>query len=627
MFDEKEIVDFHQSRADILLFILGLLFLLLFGRIFYLQLIKGPRLHKFSLENRLREEVIWSPRGKIYSRNEEVLVDNEPRFDAVVTRQYLKNDSITFERLSKILNLPLKDINKRLKRYRGEPRYRPIIIKKNLSNKEIALIETQAENLPGISVEVSLSREYLSEEVGAHLYGYISEINSTEFPKYKERDGYAYQLGDLIGKAGIEKYFDLDLRGQNGREYVEVDALGRKRKYLSDEVVFSGVERVAPVPGHSLKLTVDKDLQELAYELFKGKSGSVVGIDVETGEILTMLSYPSFKPSNFTRGLDKDYWNGLLNDPLKPLYDKTIQEHYSPGSTYKIVTALAGLVEEIVTPYRSFYCSGKLKLGRRTYNCWNKDGHGEVNLFKALRGSCNVYFQKIAMELDIDVLSGYANLLGLGKKTGISLPRETSGLIPTKDWKKKNIGHRWTKGETLSCSIGQSFTLVTMLQLANAYATIANGGKLMKPFLVKEIQDSNKDILKKFESEVVSNINIEENVIQSIKKGLFEVVHHAGGTAQRFKDEDVRLAGKTGTTQVVSLSKIEGYEDCEDLPYKYRHNALFAGFAPYENPKIAIAAVVEHGCSGGKSAGPIVYNLAKTYLEKLKRKNEKLVSK
>ncbi len=621
MFDEQEIVEFHHGRADFLLGIILFLISLVVFRVGYLQVIKGEKLYRYSLENRLREEIVWAPRGKIFSRDDEILVNNSPRFDAIVTRQYLKNSQETFKNLSSIINVSLEDILKKIKRYGGEPRYRPIILKKNLSNKEIALIETQAEKLPGISVEVSISREYLNEEVGAHLYGYISEINSEQLPKYKARDGYAYNLRDLIGQAGIEKYFDLDLRGQNGREYVEVDALGRKRKYLKSEQIFSGMEKIEPLPGHSLRLSIDKELQDLAYELLQDKSGAVVGIDVETGEILTMLSSPAFKPSRFTRGLDKDYWFSLLNDPLKPLYDKTIQEHYSPGSTFKVVTALAGLIEEIVTPYKTYFCNGSLKLGRRTYHCWNKEGHGEVNLFKALRGSCNVYFQQIAKELDIDVLAEYATLLGFGKRTGISLPRETSGLIPTKAWKKKTHGYKWSKGETLSCAIGQSFTLTTILQLANAYATIANGGKLMKPFIVKNILDANKSVIKKFEPEIIKDINIEKHILDSLRRGLYEVVNHEGGTARRFIDPKVRLAGKTGTTQVVSKSKVEGYEDCEDLPYKYRHNALFAGFAPYEKPRIALAAIVEHGCSGGKAAGPIVYNLAKAYLKKVN--NEK----
>ena len=543
--------------------------------------------------------------------------------DKQVFLQTLNNNGTTicclgygFLDLQKILSLSGEEISAKLKKYRGEPAYRPIILKKNLNNKEIAMIETRLEKLPGISVQVSISREYLSKEVGAHLYGYISEINSDQLPKYKKRDNYAYNLGDLVGQAGIERSFDLDLRGQNGREYVEVDALGRKRKYVNTDNFFSGVEAIKSVPGNNLKITVDKELQELASELMKDKTGSVVAIDVNTGEVLTMLSTPSFKPSNFTRGLDKKYWKSLLDNPLRPLYDKTIQEHYSPGSTFKVVTALSGLIEEIVTPYTSVNCTGSMKLGNRVYNCWKEQGHGEVSLRKAIRESCNVYFQKIALELDIDVLAQYANLLGFGVKTGISLPRETSGLMPTRSWKKKTHGTNWNKGETLSCSIGQSFVLTTTLQLANAYAAISNGGKLMKPRLVSEILDAKGKTIKTFEPEVLKNINIDKNILLEIRKGLYEVVNHDRGTARRFKDKFVKLAGKTGTTQVVSRSKVEQYEKCEDFPYKYRHNAVFAGFAPYDNPKIAIAAIVEHGCSGGISAGPVVYNLAKKYLEK-----------
>lgn len=616
MFDEEEIVELHHERADYLFGIILVLLGLLIIRLFYLQFVRGETLYKYSIENRLRSEVVWAPRGRIISRDNKVLVDNRPRFDAVVTRQYLKNKEITFSKLQKVLNITGEDIQRKLKKYGGEPAYRPIILKKNLSNREIALIETQLEKFPGISVQVSISREYLSKEMGAHLYGYISEINSGQLPKYKKRDNYAYNLGDLVGQAGIEKTFDLDLRGQNGREFVEVDALGRKRKYVNTDNFFSGVDAIKAVPGNNLKITVDKDLQELAGELLKEKVGSVVAIDVETGEILAMLSTPSFKPSSFTRGLEQKYWKSLLNNPLRPLYDKTIQEHYSPGSTFKIITALSGLIEELVTPYTSFHCNGSMKLGNRTYHCWKEQGHGDVSLRKAIRESCNVYFQKIALELDIDVLAQYANLLGFGVKTGISLARETSGLMPSRSWKKKTHGTSWNKGETLSCSIGQSFVLTTTLQLANAYAAISNGGKLMKPLLVKKVIDANGKTVKSFEPEVLKNINIEEHILKEVRKGLYEVVNHEQGTARRFKDDIVKLAGKTGTTQVVSKSKVEHYEKCEDFPYKYRHNAVFAGFAPYDNPKIAIAAIVEHGCSGGLSAGPVVYGLAKRYIEK-----------
>ncbi len=616
MFAEEEVVKSHSERGkQISLLVVGMMGLL-FARLCYLQVFKGEILHQYSVKNRLREEVIWAPRGKIYSRNRELIVDNNPRFDIVVTRQYLQDRKETLTKLSEIIDVPYESISATLKKYQMEPKYKPIIVKKDVLFQDLAMVETLSDTLPGISVQISIARNYIDTEVGAHLLGYISEINNTQLPKYRKRDNVDYRLGDFIGQSGIEQQYDSVLRGVNGLEYVEVDALGRKRKYINTDNLFQGIEDIDSKPGNSMVLTIDRDLQKVAYDSLGDRSGGVVAIDVESGEILTYVSTPAFRPSEFNRGIDPEYWKSLINNIDRPLRDKVIQEHYSPGSTFKVVTAITALAEGVINGSTEVHCTGALRFGRRNYHCWKRGGHGYVNLTKAIRESCNVFFQKAALNLDIDQIAHYASLLGLGKKTGISLPRETSGLIPTKEWKQKSRGEEWQKGETLSCAIGQSYILTTPLQMAVAYAALSNGGKVFKPYLVKEIFDINNKTLKEFTPEVISELSLPEDIVKKIKKGLYEVVNRKGGTAYYLRDYGTKLAGKTGTSQVIRAKAKDVYQKCEDMPYEYRHHGVFAGFAPVDNPKIAIAAIVEHGCHGSTAAAPIVQKIATKFMKK-----------
>ncbi len=616
MFAEEEVVKSHSNRGrQISLLIVGMM-AILFSRLCYLQVFKGEILHEYSVKNRLREEVIWAPRGKIYSRNKQLIVDNNPRFDIVVTRQYLQNKKETLKRLSEIINLPYKKIKATLDKYSTEPKYKPIIVKKDVLFQDLAMVETLSDELPGVNVQISIARNYIDTEIGAHLLGYISEINNTQLPKYRKRDNVDYRLGDFIGQSGVEQQYDSILRGVNGLEYVEVDALGRKRKYINTDNLFQGIEDISSKPGNSMVLTIDRDLQKVAFDSLEGKSGGVVAIDVKTGEILTYVSTPSFRPSEFNRGIDPNYWKSLISNIDRPLRDKVIQEHYSPGSTFKVITAIAALAEGVITGSTEVSCNGSLKFGRRNYHCWKRGGHGVVNLTKAIRESCNVYFQKVALSLEIDQLAHYSSLLGLGKKTGISLPRETSGLIPTKEWKRKSRGEEWQKGETLSCAIGQSYILTTPLQLAIAYSALSNGGKVYKPFLVKEIFNEQNQTIKNFTPEVISELNLPKEIVLKIKKGLYEVVNKKGGTGYYLRDYGTLLAGKTGTSQVIRAKAKDVYQKCEEMPYEYRHHGVFAGFAPVNDPKIAIAAVVEHGCHGSTAAAPVVQKIATKFMKK-----------
>ena len=353
-----------------------------------------------------------------------------------------------------------------------------------------------------------------------------------------------------------------------------------------------------------------------AYKALEDKVGGAVAVDVHTGEILAMVSRPSFDPTQFSRGITSEYWKALVEDEKNPLRDKTIQEHYSPGSTFKTITAIAALEEGIVDENMSVNCTGSFVLGRRKFHCWKQHGHGKVNLIRSIRESCDVYYYKIATMLDIDVLAKYARALGLGMKSGIKLSRETSGLIPTKEWKRKRSGEEWVKGETLSCAIGQSFVLTTPLQLAMSYSAIANGGNLYRPRIIKEIFLNSGKILTKERPQLIDRINLKPEVLSLIKRGLWEAVNSRKGTAWWHRGRGIDMAGKTGTSQVMSFSADQLFSKCEERPYKQRHHGIFAAFAPSASPKIAIGVVVEHGCHGSSAAAPVARAIAEAYMKK-----------
>ncbi|MBT4791533.1 MAG: penicillin-binding protein 2, partial [Halobacteriovoraceae bacterium] len=615
MFGDEQLIKIHKQRGAQVANIIIFCFLIVFIRLWYLQIYKGELYHTFSIQNRLRKEVIRAPRGMMFSRNGVLLVDNIPRFDAVLTRQFLHKKEKTLLRLSAILGMDVKAIKKIIKKKSFQAKYRPIIIKKNINLEEVAKIETENASLPGISVETFISREYVDKEVGAHALGYISEISQAQLPKFKKRDHIDYKLGDFIGQFGIEEIMDTTLRGENGYEFVEVDALGRKKKYINTDNLFKGIEDSSPKPGNNIKLTIDRDLQKIGYEALGGRSGSVVAIDVNSGELLAMVSTPAFDPSQFSRGLSQKYWSSLIDNEERPMGDRSIQNHFSPGSTFKPFTAIAALEEGLIDSLSKKRCHGSFKFGRRTYRSWKRYGSEKVDVTDALRYSCNIFFYKVATELDIDSLAKYARLFGFGKRTGINLPREVSGLIPTKEWKLKRNGIPWQQGETLSCAIGQSYVLVSTLQLANAYAAIATKGKLHKPFIVKEVLDNQGNILSRTQPELLNQIELNPKTWDLIHNGLYKVVNAPKGTAWWRRGFGNQMAGKTGTSQVVrAQGDDELYSKCSEKEYKFRHHGLFVAFAPFDNPKIAVAAFVEHGC-GSSAAAPIVEKVINTYMK------------
>jgi len=617
MFGEEELVKIHKDRATLISYVITAAFGLVLARLWYLQVYKGETLHNYSIQNRLRKEVVWAPRGLVFSRDDQLLVDNTPRFDAILTPQFVLEPENTIPKLAKILNTDVKSIQTILKKNSNQAKYRPIIIKKNISFEELAKIETQNADLPGISVDTFISREYRDKDIGAHLLGYISEISQTQLPKLKERDKMDYRLGDFIGQFGIEEQLDKYLRGENGHEFVEVDARGRRKRYINTDNLFKGIEDEQAISGMNVKLTIDRDMQQAAYTALEDKVGGIIAIDIESGEVLAMVSRPSFDPSQFSRGLTSEYWRSLIQNKENPLRDRNIQEHFSPGSTFKAITGIAAFEEGEIDEKTEVFCNGSFRLGRKVYHCWKKEGHGQTNLVKAIRESCNVYFQKAANRMEINAIAKYAKAFGMGEKTGISLPREVTGLIPTSQWKKKRFGQEWQAGETLSCAIGQSYVLASTIQLAVAYGAIANGGKIFRPYVVKDIYDSKGELIKTFTPELLSSIKLKNpNTLKYVREGLFQVVNNPKGTAFFRRGQGILMAGKTGTSQVKGASADKVYQKCENMDYDSRHHGLFVGFAPYDNPKIAAAAIVEHGCHGSSAATPVVEAVITQYMKK-----------
>ncbi len=616
MFGEDDLVRSHQERADIILNIIVISFALLLARLWYLQIYHGKMFFNYSLENRLRKDVVRAPRGMIFSRNNVLLTHNVPRFDAIITPQYLEGDSETIGYLAKVLETTPDSIIKILKKYQGQAKYIPVVVKKNISRREVAILETESSKLPGVSVETFISREYTDKDSGAHLLGYISEISQEKIPRFRDRDKYDYKQGDFIGQGGIELQYDLEIRGQDGYQFMEVDARGRARRHVTSDDLYSGIDNKAAEPGKNVRLTIDRDVQLAAYHALEGKDGAAVAVDIESGEVIAMVSLPGYDPSNFSTGLSSNYWGQLVMDEKRPLRDRTIQEHYSPGSTFKPLTAIAALEEGIVNENTKVVCNGGYRMGGRVFHCWKKEGHGVVDVLRALKESCDVYFYSIGNKIDIDVLYKYATLFGMGQRLGIVLPRETKGLIPNKEWKKEQTGIEWQKGETLSCVIGQSFVNVTPIQLAMFYATIANEGKLWRPHVVKEVFSNSGQVLKRFEPELIHQFQIKRKTLDLVHEALFDTANSQGGTAGGSKGVGIQMAAKTGTAQVISFSADKIFNKCENQEYKYRNNGLFAAYAPAGNPKIAVSVVVEHGCHGASAGGPVAKAIISAYMNK-----------
>lgn len=625
MIGQNEQLQTFQDRFRYLYAILIIMGTVLFLRLWYLQILKGAEFHQFAEENRLKKIKIEAPRGMVFDRNRQILLDNHPTFNVTITPQYFRAASLeqrdaTIQKLAKITRMPAKAITDILAKARRQPSFQPVVIKKNLTMDEVSLIEMEKLTLPGVEVATGIRRTNVNGLIGSHLLGYIAEIDGDELPRVNKNALRPYQQGDSIGKSGLEMQWENVLRGVDGVEFIEVDAFGRK-KVLNERTGGQVVGEIPPkpaIPGKNIVLTIDEDLQKAAADAFikDHRTGAVVALDPNNGEVLSMLSWPSFDSTEFSVGIRPEYWRELTQNEDKPLRDKTIIDHYSPGSTFKIISALAGLEEGLVNE-NTITNSPTFKFGGKVWHDWKKEGHGPTDVVKSLYRSVDVYYYKLATRMEIDVLARYARDLGLGRRTGISLPGEIPGIVPDTAWKRRNFKAEWFPGETLSVIIGQGALTTTPIQLANMIAGIANGGTIYKPRLLKFIEGQDGAILEKTEPEVLHQTRWSEKNLNLVRQGIKDVIMHDNGTAHAQNIPGIEAAGKTGTAQVIRFTTDTVFKDCNSLPRRFRHHGLFVAYAPVSDPKIAVAVVAEHSCGGSTAAAPIAMALIKKYLQKI----------
>lgn len=623
--ETREYFSRYKFLYGIILFTI-LLFLL---RLWYLQIIKGTELRQFSEKNRIKEEKIQAPRGMILDREGRVLVDNQPGFDATITPQYASRLKETAEVVGEILNVPAQTIIKKVARSRQQNgSFRPARIKENLTRDEVARLERLKLEHPGLDINMSIKRSYLLKENGAQFFGYVGEISKEELPRINRNltTEIRFEQGDIIGKSGLEQVYDRELRGADGMRFVQVDAHGREINTRTPAFLSALDQTQESEPGRSLLLTIDKDLQEAAYKAFNlnGKIGGVVALDPKSGEVLAWANGPSFDPNEFSTGISPQIWAKLVNDPFKPLRNKVIQDHTPPGSTFKAIVALAGLEEKVINTQSTYFCPGFLKFGRRPYHCHIRQGHGSVSVLHALEQSCDVFFYRLGIEMGIDTIAKYAKALGIGQKTEIQMFNEAAGLMPTSEWKLKAIGEEWQPGENLSNAIGQGFILTTPLQMATVFSAIANEGPLYTPYYVKKILDTEGHVVREVEPQLKRNlvtgfnspVTVQKQNLHLVKEGLRMVVQGDRGTAKGARVPGVEVAGKTGTVQLFSLAADQVFAKCINRPIHQRHHGWFVSFAPAEDPKIVIAVLAEHACSGGGGAAPVAKEILMAYFKK-----------
>ncbi|MGD8880627.1 MAG: penicillin-binding protein 2 [Desulfobacterales bacterium] len=602
---------YKQRIAGVIICVL-VAFVVLFIRLIYLQVMRGDEFRRLSLNNSIRLQSIDPPRGRLYDRNNHLLVDNRPSFDVRITLKDAEPVASTLAKLSQHINVPADTLISEIKQTEGRSAYKPLLLRQDIGRDALAAIEVNKFDLPGISVNVNLRRHYIYERSAAHLIGYLSEINPEELKSGVYPDS---RSGDLIGKFGAEKVYENHLRGKRGGRQVEVNA---------DGLVVRVLKTVDAEPGHNVYLTIDEVLQRRSEELLDGVVGAAVAIEPGSGRILALASSPTFDQNSFVGGITHQKWSSLISNPFRPMSNRAIQGEYAPGSTYKIITALAGLEEGVIDTETTFFCPGHYRFGNRVYRCWKKGGHGSVDIIKAVEESCDVFFYQVGQRLGVDRLAWYAKAAGLGSPTGIFLDQEARGLIPTAAWKKRRTGVPWQEGETLSIAIGQGFNLATPLQMAVLAAAVANGGKRYRPMILDSIQRADGQILQKSEPKLVGKIPVSRSTLDLLKLGLWRVVNGENGTARGSRLNDIDISGKTGTSQVISRKEDDSLPE-EDIPIHLRAHAWFVAYAPSEQPSIAIAVVVEHGEHGSGAAAPIAKEMIKTYLRK-KPVNSQLVT-
>ena len=599
---QKENYPELKQRINIFLILGGIFFAIIFLRLWYLQIAKGEYYQDLSENNRIRVVKIPAPRGKILDRRGRVLVENRPAFSLSIIPEDIADFKGLQLKLQGLLNMDPAAIARTAAKYKGYPRFKSIKLKRDIDWEEVSLIEVNRLDLPGTIIEIESRRNYLYGDFACHLLGYLGEITEKQLNSIKFAN---YRRGDLLGVNGSEEAFEQYLRGKEGGCQVEVDSVGRELRVLKE---------IEPTPGRNILLTIDLELQRLAEKVFDVKAGALIAINPQNGSILAMVNRPAFNPNLFANRMSQKQWNCLIKNPFRPLENKAIQGQYPPGSTFKIITAAAGLEEKIIDSSTKYFCSGTYHLGRHLFYDWKEEGHGIVDIHIAMVESCDCFFYELGRKLGVDKIARYAKEFGLGKKTGFNLKGEMTGLVPSSVWKLKKKRESWQTGETLSVSIGQGFLLVTPIQIISMISTIANGGKIYRPQILKRIETAEGIVVKEFSPIERKRSHLSKETIRLIKNALKGAVNDRRATGWRARIKGIEVAGKTGTAQVVRVKRGEEKIDDDDIPYNRRDHAWFAAFAPKEEPRIAVVVLVEHGGHGGSTSAPIAREVIARYL-------------
>ncbi len=596
-----------RRRAVLLYAILAFAFLGLGARLIYLQILHGERYTFLSENNRIRLKRVPGTRGMVLDRHGQLLVDSRPSFDLFFVPEDSDAPESTLRLLARYLKWDESEVLKTYQDNKSRAAFDEITLGRDVEWSTIVAVETHQLDLPGVTLRARPRRNYADGPAAAHVLGYLGEINQKQLKTFKEQ---GYGSGDEIGQYGLERRWEEVLHGQSGGQQVEVDALGRRVRVLHE---------VTDVPGYTVHLTLDRRLQQTAFEALNGKQGTIVAIDVSNGAILAMASTPAFDPNNFARGIKTDEWRALIQDQLRPLSNRSTQGQYPPGSTFKIIMSIAGLEEGVINPEASISDPGYFPFGNRSFRDWKEGGHGSVNFHRAVVISCDTYFYQLGPKLGIDRIAKWARAFGLGEKSGVALDDERGGTIPDTAWKMKRYRQPWYPGETVSVAIGQGYVTVTPLQLANMMAAVANGGQLFRPRIVSKVESVDGATVRDYGPELIRTIPMKPDTLKRLHAALADVVKV--GTGGMARSPLIEIAGKTGTAQVVEMKG--GYVKAEQLTYFNRDHAWFVSYAPVDNPQIAIAVLVEHGGHGGDAAAPMAKKVFEKFVEIQKQGSDK----
>ncbi len=619
----------YISRYKTFYYFIFFTFFIFALRLIWLQVISGRELRQFSEKNRVKQNKIMAPRGLILDREGRALVENLPGFEAIISPQYIDDVKKMATDIGHVIGLePEKVIERIQKSKRVNGPFTNIRLKDNLSREEVFRLKRLRMDIPGLEIRESIVRHYPLQENGAQVFGYVGEISKKELEKLNLKylnDNLILEQGDIVGKSGLEEFLEKKIRGSDGQSFIQVDAHGRETVTKIPNIYGEQIKDLESIHGHSATLTIDRDIQNAAYDSFTklNRIGSLIAMKPD-GEILAWVNAPSFNPNAFATEISNKIWSKLINDPFKPLRNKAIQDHFSPGSTFKPFVALAALQDKVITDKTVLYAPGRFFFGNRWYHNHNKNGEGSITVYDAIERSSNVFMYQLGIKLGIDKMYNYISLLGLGSKTGIEMDREVSGRLPSSEWKLAARGEPWQPGENLSTAIGQGYVTVSPLQMAIAYNTIATEGKVVKPFIVKKVTDHEGKILfERFPTEVrdvtlpqPNGYKIDAENFKIIKEAMRRVANGSRGTARSLRIPGVEMAGKTGTAQVMSFSADQIYSSCEARPIHMRHHGWYVAWAPWDKPEIVVATLAQHSCHGNPGAAPIVRDVIEAYFKK-----------